>query len=159
MIRRPPRSTLFPYTTLFRSDQPLDRRHLAPVALVGLHDQLDARRTAHELVRPEPDRVLLEAVEAHLLDILLRHDPARPRGKGSVIGHEVRKGLVQVEAHSIGAGDLDLLDLVLEDPGSLGAKEAELHVLGGERIAVVELEPLPELEVVDALVRADRPGL
>src|SRR5690349_23579703 len=28
MIRRPPRSTLFPYTTLFRSDQPraLDRR-------------------------------------------------------------------------------------------------------------------------------------
>src|SRR3989442_11817171 len=24
MIRRPPRSTLFPYTTLFRSDQPID---------------------------------------------------------------------------------------------------------------------------------------
>src|SRR2546429_5718819 len=28
MIRRPPRSTLFPYTTLFRS---IDRRELAPV--------------------------------------------------------------------------------------------------------------------------------
>src|SRR5258705_1359858 len=29
MIRRPPRSTLFPYTTLFRSsDQPLDHRTL-----------------------------------------------------------------------------------------------------------------------------------
>src|SRR3712207_8735229 len=26
MIRRPPRSTLFPYTTLFRSDQPLVER-------------------------------------------------------------------------------------------------------------------------------------
>src|SRR5438105_10076722 len=26
MIRRPPRSTLFPYTTLFRSSQPLSRR-------------------------------------------------------------------------------------------------------------------------------------
>src|SRR5438094_7515300 len=25
MIRRPPRSTLFPYTTLFRSDWPVDR--------------------------------------------------------------------------------------------------------------------------------------
>src|SRR5688572_32654620 len=25
MIRRPPRSTLFPYTTLFRSPQPVDR--------------------------------------------------------------------------------------------------------------------------------------
>src|SRR6266571_113041 len=46
MIRRPPRSTLFPYTTLFRSDdavheirrrQPLDRlRHDAPGAAAGL---------------------------------------------------------------------------------------------------------------------------
>src|SRR2546430_10453390 len=27
MIRRPPRSTLFPYTTLFRSVYPLDGRH------------------------------------------------------------------------------------------------------------------------------------
>src|SRR5438093_7916263 len=26
IIRRPPRSTLFPYTTLFRSDQPLELR-------------------------------------------------------------------------------------------------------------------------------------
>src|SRR2546427_5954019 len=29
MIRRPPRSTLFPYTTLFRSDCALERRQLA----------------------------------------------------------------------------------------------------------------------------------
>src|SRR5256885_12802466 len=29
MIRRPPRSTLFPYTTLFRSRQDLDRRPAA----------------------------------------------------------------------------------------------------------------------------------
>src|SRR6266700_6807838 len=28
MIRRPPRSTLFPYTTLFRSPRPAQRRHL-----------------------------------------------------------------------------------------------------------------------------------
>src|SRR3989442_2622703 len=39
MIRRPPRSTLFPYTTLFRSDRPFgharlgrDDRHLPPLA-------------------------------------------------------------------------------------------------------------------------------
>src|SRR2546428_4743009 len=32
MIRRPPRSTLFPYTTLFRSHKPTDRR---PRALLG----------------------------------------------------------------------------------------------------------------------------
>src|SRR2546430_5822477 len=30
MIRRPPRSTLFPYTTLFRSDPPADREHRQP---------------------------------------------------------------------------------------------------------------------------------
>src|SRR2546429_7519508 len=28
MIRRPPRSTLFPYTTLFRSRNDIDRRHV-----------------------------------------------------------------------------------------------------------------------------------
>src|SRR2546430_11467688 len=35
MIRRPPRSTLFPYTTLFRS-------------LILRHEQVRARRTFHE---------------------------------------------------------------------------------------------------------------
>src|SRR2546428_7523436 len=30
MIRRPPRSTLFPYTTLFRSGQDLERRERRP---------------------------------------------------------------------------------------------------------------------------------
>src|SRR5205814_3748695 len=39
MIRRPPRSTLFPYTTLFRSEQPPDpARRVPPVR---------ARRRAH----------------------------------------------------------------------------------------------------------------
>src|SRR3712207_8132607 len=33
MIRRPPRSTLFPYTTLFRSDE--DPRHVRGVRVVG----------------------------------------------------------------------------------------------------------------------------
>src|SRR2546427_1292973 len=37
MIRRPPRSTLFPYTTLFRSHGTLERRWLAvPAAVVPL---------------------------------------------------------------------------------------------------------------------------
>src|SRR5205809_4167142 len=33
MLRRPPRSTLFPYTTLFRSDE----RQVHPEAVVGAH--------------------------------------------------------------------------------------------------------------------------
>src|SRR3989442_3481953 len=39
MIRRPPRSTLFPYTTLFRSDR---RAHLAfPFPLLRFHSRAD----------------------------------------------------------------------------------------------------------------------
>src|SRR4051794_41704589 len=38
MIRRPPRSTLFPYTTLFRSPVELDR--LRPAAAAGIHEAL-----------------------------------------------------------------------------------------------------------------------
>src|SRR5258708_29265409 len=47
MIRRPPRSTLFPYTTLFRSQQLMvtngprerRRRHEAPRQLSGVHSR------------------------------------------------------------------------------------------------------------------------
>src|SRR5690349_22534340 len=35
MIRRPPRSTLFPYTTLFRSVQPLELRSVIGGAVLG----------------------------------------------------------------------------------------------------------------------------
>src|SRR5258705_6283443 len=41
MIRRPPRSTLFPYTTLFRSHDLADRRHA--ILLLG-----DTHRPAHD---------------------------------------------------------------------------------------------------------------
>src|SRR2546425_3934141 len=38
MIRRPPRSTLFPYTTLFRSlEHAVEKRPGAPVGARGLH--------------------------------------------------------------------------------------------------------------------------
>src|SRR3712207_8530941 len=45
MIRRPPRSTLFPYTTLFRSDADHHRVHPVP----SLHNR--APRAAHATVR------------------------------------------------------------------------------------------------------------
>src|SRR2546426_3890637 len=81
MIRRPPRSTLFPYTTLFRSCRPggPSRRHLA----AGMHEaavadgseqnrngKVDsqhagpkiATRNCHGLARPERDAVKRAAV-------------------------------------------------------------------------------------------------
>src|SRR3712207_9372566 len=75
MIRRPPRSTLFPYTTLFRSDAALDRVTV-PVDLFLLKRQTLACRneklfaheiaTGHELRHRMLDlktRVHLEKIE------------------------------------------------------------------------------------------------
>src|SRR3712207_7353806 len=50
MIRRPPRSTLFPYTTLFRSHQvvPVLRPRRTPVGRVALGDLLAIRRVERQ---------------------------------------------------------------------------------------------------------------
>src|SRR2546426_9380384 len=67
MIRRPPRSTLFPYTTLFRSET---GRH--PVEAVGQLFDLIARRdieTVVELAPTDQGRSLLEHLDR-------THDPA-----------------------------------------------------------------------------------
>src|SRR2546430_13608159 len=41
MIRRPPRSTLFPYTTLFRSESPHCRALEGQVASLGLNEHVE----------------------------------------------------------------------------------------------------------------------
>src|SRR3712207_9210805 len=63
MIRRPPRSTLFPYTTLFRSF-PLapDRRHVAPGAVTGALVAAAAATYADLLEGLPADPVLLALV-------------------------------------------------------------------------------------------------
>src|SRR2546422_7542976 len=54
MIRRPPRSTLFPYTTLFRSELLPDRRRLEPG---------DGATGAHERHRVDETRQLVARVQ------------------------------------------------------------------------------------------------
>src|SRR3712207_2488499 len=64
MIRRPPRSTLFPYTTLFRSSSYADRRldYLAELGGVDVYlDYLGVRGelvdgASDPVVEPHPDR-------------------------------------------------------------------------------------------------------
>src|SRR2546422_5538836 len=53
MIRRPPRSTLFPYTTLFRSVEHVEDAQQPPE-----HDRVDAHR-GHEGAVDEPAEGLL----------------------------------------------------------------------------------------------------
>src|SRR5256885_10624189 len=52
MIRRPPRSTLFPYTTLFRSQQQ-DTRDLPPRCLGRKHVRISNREGPCALPGPE----------------------------------------------------------------------------------------------------------
>src|SRR2546429_2483615 len=59
MIRRPPRSTLFPYTTLFRSN--------AYVLVVHERDAL-----AHGLVHPRDDRIVPHRSEEHTSELQSR---------------------------------------------------------------------------------------
>src|SRR3712207_8728387 len=77
MIRRPPRSTLFPYTTLFRSGQ-------AAVA-----DDPVVRDVAEEQVVAVPDRPLGEG------------EAGRDQLDGGVLGDEAAKGgIVRSEEHT-----------------------------------------------------------
>src|SRR3712207_8838444 len=69
MIRRPPRSTLFPYTTLFRSRRLLRRPG------VELHEQVHGDR-----------RVVLVLVEAHVREELARAVVAERREAERVAG-------------------------------------------------------------------------
>src|SRR3712207_7905412 len=68
MIRRPPRSTLFPYTTLFRSRQGRDGRRGEGVALMptptyeGRAEMLQMRRLAFEYAEP-PYNALIRSEE------------------------------------------------------------------------------------------------
>src|SRR3712207_7620905 len=58
MIRRPPRSTLFPYTTLFRSLAPQRHHHSPPAPREGARARAGARGTSPASVvwvpRPTP---------------------------------------------------------------------------------------------------------
>src|SRR6266511_5554043 len=70
MIRRPPRSTLFPYTTLFRSpteETPIDR----PRAHVGPAHRADARRQARPSSRSEEHTSELQSRENLVCRLLL----------------------------------------------------------------------------------------
>src|SRR5256885_9230429 len=76
MIRRPPRSTLFPYTTLFRSRQPLRDAagHLLRRHAVGVGERL-LRRTGAEAVDAHHQAVADDSVPIEPAGGLHRDEP------------------------------------------------------------------------------------
>src|SRR2546425_7820193 len=128
MIRRPPRSTLFPYTTLFRSGlalvvriEPL-RPHLAPLAL-PVHQYLDV---GHLAVLRHADEVGDQPV---LADGLLKD--------GVAVNLAVGFRLEGAEAFF---GELPADPLL--DPGLLLGREPELLGLDGLGLGEQELQGL-----------------
>src|SRR2546425_7469494 len=83
MIRRPPRSTLFPYTTLFRSDQ---HRSIAHVVKQITDDPgerhaaapADQRRAQHEQVRSEEHTSELQSLAYLVCRLLLEKKKKMP---------------------------------------------------------------------------------
>src|SRR5258708_38441997 len=117
MIRRPPRSTLFPYTTLFRSDRRIDRVH-------GLW----GRDLADTLLPVEFREAALEVT-----GFAQRPSQARPAGrKGYVFvrGRPIRDPFILRAAEAghrstIAPGDRPSLLLFLDLPGD--AVDVNVH--------------------------------
>src|SRR5256885_8498406 len=80
MIRRPPRSTLFPYTTLFRSPRAGIRRSSSPahVTTVGARGLLGRARLDRRLLPSRGDEpevsVLAPIDDVHVRRVRLRED-------------------------------------------------------------------------------------
>src|SRR2546430_17510870 len=75
MIRRPPRSTLFPYTTLFRSSQPMGRLHDVEPAVGARFLFGDAVANLLDENLPAPTRDRVEPGRHELADHLLDRHP------------------------------------------------------------------------------------
>src|SRR5256885_2733155 len=110
MIRRPPRSTLFPYTTLFRSRSELGVE-AGERALGMLHFHADenegegthASRRAHRVDRRD-DRVALDAALEPETALLQREKVLASRGEDDVVARASELGSV-VAADRTGADD------------------------------------------------------
>src|SRR6266508_4180359 len=154
MFRRPPRSTLFPYTTLFRSHQAARVLHLAlgvhgpvgqrvggPVAAAGHvleHDPVEAAGQARRLV---PER--LQSGVLDLPDALeLPHQQQRVGADADAAGAEVA-GALQAGDHRAVLGDVvggpadplvDLGDEGAVRPGQLRADAGGAGVAAGTAV-------------------------
>src|SRR5437667_3012728 len=152
MIRRPPRSTLFPYTTLFRSKR-LDRL----VHLLAAPDRL--RRGGNLLRQLELLRRLLERVGRQGLEVrdevpavlLGEHRPRRHRGARHAVGDDPEE--VPVGGNLV-RGRADLVDTRGEVAG-LGYQELGRGSLAVPLLAVTERA----LPLVDELARLGIPCL
>src|SRR5256885_6690025 len=91
MIRRPPRSTLFPYTTLFRSGELVERGHRAATAAGRAEDlvAIDEHRLG---VAPIGDRKSTRLNSSHLV-ISYAVFCLKKKKKNAILSREVPRTL------------------------------------------------------------------
>src|SRR5207245_7580671 len=91
MIRRPPRSTLFPYTTLFRSWRKTESANGVHLEGVASDNRRDGRRRSEERFsrNAETDLVCRLLLEKKKRLLLRRLGPERPR-RANRLHHENR---------------------------------------------------------------------
>src|SRR3712207_6085214 len=150
MIRRPPRSTLFPYTTLFRSGLRVSEEHVA-LALVAARRGLSQLReldVGHQLAQFAPR--LFEPVYAHDAADPLPAQEGRARGVASLgrvelaVDHHSRPRVQEVyvvrardERRYLRAGragaDLRDGDAAVTTPEPLHVREPSVHAERPER--------------------------
>src|SRR5256885_13022023 len=95
MIRRPPRSTLFPYTTLFRSDlQRLAEESADHLELADVGGWVGERAHGDERVQAERDRARQPLAARPRPPVVLEHPPARGQADAPAVGAPALKAAV-----------------------------------------------------------------
>src|SRR5256885_16240156 len=125
MIRRPPRSTLFPYTTLFRSDRIFDELERLRIELADEH--LAEIRV--------PDLALL--VDQHVVGLGRRPDHVVLRDDGAGVAAPGTRQRLQFVRPTVDRGEVDGREIVGELAKLLGRSRASpvQHGLGLDRLA------------------------
>src|SRR5688572_28815436 len=132
MIRRPPRSTLFPYTTLFRS------LTLRPAAPGGATRQASVRAGLAALAAQKPDIVLV-------------HDAARPFASAALVS----RAIAAVHATGAAIPALPITDTIKR----AGEDNCVVETLARENLRLVQTPQAFDFQMLgDAHAKAERAG-
>src|SRR2546426_9296994 len=127
MIRRPPRSTLFPYTTLFRSQRRLGLEQRGNESAAGFELE---RAVVADPGHPETDFVQVRDDHHHRAPLADSH-PQVTRGVGLALGPTGQQAFHRLAYRTLGAGDT----VGFDERGENGlALRDSSRVLGGQAV-------------------------